>query len=225
MICPLCDCENDDDAKKRRMCGKKFDIIDVEVKKEDKKAEPSSEKDLQKDTKEITKVDQQPKHEKQETNTDNNYFQDSGYVQRHDTTQQNQQQNLGPEYFQTNQQYNNQQYQQQQFNQQQQYNQQYQQQQYNPNAQRPIKQKSKLIGVVLAILICGAGYCYVDQWGKGIAFFLISAVLDFLTTFFVATFFFAIFGLIPFGLWLILRIFTIIDVFGKVDKYNAGLLY
>ena len=103
--------------------------------------------------------------------------------------------------------------------------QQYQQQQYNPNAQRPIKQKSKLIGVVLAILICGAGYCYVDQWGKGIAFFLISAVLDFLTTFFVATFFFAIFGLIPFGLWLILRIFTIIDVFGKVDKYNAGLLY
>ena len=50
MICPLCDCENDDDAKKCRMCGKKFDIIDVEVKKEDKKAEPSSEKDLQKDT-------------------------------------------------------------------------------------------------------------------------------------------------------------------------------
>ncbi len=89
----------------------------------------------------------------------------------------------------------------------QQYGQQ-QQQQYT----RPFNQKSKAIGFILNFLIVGAGYCYVDMWGEGITLFILCFICGFLGMFLIFPL------IIPPLIWL----YGIIDIFGKVNKYNRG---
>lgn len=112
----------------------------------------------------------------------------------------------------------------QQFDRQQYMTQQSYQQQYDPNTQYqqfgtqqriPIKQKSKAIAFILAFLIPGAGYCYINKWGEGVAIFLICfacAALSIFTLF------------ISLIIEVIIWICTLIDIFGKVDQYNRGEL-
>lgn len=196
MKCPVCEHENDPIATRCSVCGEELQKDEANTTTDEVLVVQSS-KDNQQDNIEYTPTPQD-NHDSQ--------FDKQQYVQQHPQQIQQQQQ----EYFgepPINQQ--------QQGYQQQGYNQGYQQPGYNPN-QRPIHKKSKVIAFILAFLIAGAGYCYLNEWGKGVMIFLICLVCGVfgIFTLFIST----IIGLI---IW----IYTLIDVFGEVDKYNRGEIY
>lgn len=82
------------------------------------------------------------------------------------------------------------------------------------NNQRPVKQKSGALAFILNLLFLGAGYAYVDKWGR------------FLLTFFILWPIFILVGLVtlfipPILLW----IYVVINTNTLVNKYNKGELY
>lgn len=205
MKCPVCEHENDPIATKCSVCGEKLQKDEANTTTDEVLVVQSS-KGNQQDNIEYTPTPQD-NHDSQ--------FDKQQYVQQHpQQIQQQQQEYFGePPINQQQQGYQQQGYQQQGYNQG--YNQGYQQQGFNPN-QRPIHQKSKVIAFILAFLIAGAGYCYLNEWGKGVMIFLICLLCAFfgIFTLFIST----IIGLL---IW----IYTLIDVFGEVDKYNRGEIY
>ncbi|WP_303235935.1 TM2 domain-containing protein [Methanosphaera cuniculi] len=215
MKCPVCEHENDPIATRCSVCGEELQKDEANTTTDEVLVVQSS-KDNQQDNIEYTPTPQD-NHDSQ--------FDKQQYVQQHpQQIQQQQQEYFGePPINQQQQGYQqqdyNQEYQQQGY-QQQGYNQGYQQQGYqqpgyNPN-QRPIHKKSKVIAFILAFLIAGAGYCYLNEWRKGVMIFLICLVCGVfgIFTLFIST----IIGSI---MW----IYTLIDVFGEVDKYNRGEIY
>lgn len=73
-------------------------------------------------------------------------------------------------------------------------------------------QKNKTVGFIIGLVLPGVGYCYIDQWEKGIILFL-SAFICFLLQWLI----FPIIILI--GIW----IYSLVDVDKKIDLYNRGL--
>lgn len=73
-------------------------------------------------------------------------------------------------------------------------------------------QKNKTVGFILGLVLPGVGYCYIDQWEKGIILFL-SACICFLLQWLI----FPI--IILLGIW----IYSLVDVDKKIDLYNRGL--
>lgn len=73
-------------------------------------------------------------------------------------------------------------------------------------------QKNKTVGFIIGLILPGAGYCYIDQWEKGIILFLISIIC-----FLLQWLLFPI--LILVGIW----IYSLVDVDKKIELYNRGL--
>lgn len=217
MKCPICDYENDPVAKRCKVCGKKLEEDENTVITDNPTTKPEEPKTLIVDDP-IDKVNDikqessipQPKPSQPAGKfeyTPNNYNLDSQPIQQappqtftSNTLQgQPQQPPMSPQY----------------------------QQQYNPNynptqPHSPINQKNKALAFILAFLIPGAGYCYVDEWGKGLVVFLVCLIMGALTTFFVATILLVLFGVISGAIYFIIWIFSLVDIFGEVDKYNRG---
>lgn len=78
---------------------------------------------------------------------------------------------------------------------------------------KPIKQKSKAIAFILSFLVVGLGYCYLDEWKKGIIFFLIAVICTLLS-----------FLIIPSIIVFILWIYTLYNILDETDQYNKGEL-
>lgn len=87
---------------------------------------------------------------------------------------------------------------------------------YNqPNNQnRPLNQKSKVVGIILNIILVGLGYAYVGKWGEGIVIFVVYILCVLFSVLIIP-------GIIAIILW----IYTLIKTNEMIDNYNAGLPY